>query len=165
MRLYHVSETPGIAVFEPRPAADGVSKVWAIEDRTLANYLLPRDCPRICIRRGAAEAVEELALLDGAEAVVAIEAAWLGRVRAATLFIYELPRTGFALDDPTAGYWTTRRPVVPGACREISDLPERIAEAGARLIALPSLWPLYDRVRDSALAFSMIRMRNAEPRL
>jgi hypothetical protein len=164
MRLFHVSETLGLTRFTPRPAADGTPKVWAIESRTLANYLLPRDCPRICLRPGKATDPAELALLDGAGAVIAIEAAWIDRVRAARLFIYEMPAHGFVLEDDTAGYWTSGDTVVPLDCIETADLPARIAEAGARLVVVDTLWPLHDRVCDSDLAFSMIRMRNATPR-
>ena len=164
MKLFHVSETPGIAVFEPRPASDGTLKVWAIERRTLSNYLLPRDCPRVCFRRGSATAPAELALLDGADAIIAIETAWLQRVQATTLFVYELPTEGFALEDENAGYWTSREAAIPIGCATVTDLPARLAEADARLTVRDSLWPLHDQVRDSTLAFSMIRMRNARPR-
>jgi hypothetical protein len=164
MKLFHVSETPGIAVFEPRVIADGAPKVWAIEQRTLSNYLLPRDCPRVCFRPSAAATPAELALLEGAAAVIAIEAAWLDRVRTATVHIYDMPAEGFTLEDQIAGYWTSREPIVPTGRHAVDNLPDRIAEAGARLLVLPSLWPLHDKVRASALAFSLIRMRNAAPR-
>ena len=54
-RLFHVSEDTGITRFEPRPSpsADaGVigTAVWALSEDFLPNYLLPRDCPRICFR-------------------------------------------------------------------------------------------------------------------
>jgi hypothetical protein len=164
MKLFHVSETPGISRFEPRPAADGALKVWAIEQRTLSNYLLPRDCPRVCFRPGKATDPGDLALLEGAAAIIAIEAKWVERARGMTLFVYDMPAAGFGLEDDNAGYWTSGGAVVPGGCSEVADLPAGIAEAGARLIIRSSLWPLHDRVRDSGLAFSMIRMRNAGPR-
>jgi hypothetical protein len=164
MKLFHVSETPGLSRFEPRPAADGTPKVWAIETRTLGNYLLPRDCPRVCLRPGKASDPAELALLDGADVLIAIEAAWLVRVETTTLFVYDMPAQSFMLEDEIAGYWTSRDTIVPLGCTIASDLPARIAETGARLVILDSLWPLHDRVRDSALAFSMIRMRNAAQR-
>ena len=55
-RLFHVSEDTGITRFEPRPSPStnttlGVC-VWSIAETHLANYLLPRNCPRICFRRG-----------------------------------------------------------------------------------------------------------------
>jgi hypothetical protein len=161
MRLFHVSDDPAIVRFEPRPARDGALKVWAIEERMACNYLLPRDCPRVCFR---ATGGVESHLLEGADAVVAIEAAWLERVRTAVLFRYELPTAGFALEDLTAGYWTSAEAVTPLRVDRITDPPERIAEAGARLVVLPSLWPLHDEVMASGLDFSMIRMRNAAPR-
>lgn len=164
MKLFHVSETPGIAVFEPRVAADGVARVWAIEQRTLSNYLLPRDCPRVCFRPNDRATADELALLEGAEAIIAIEAGWLERVQAATIHVYDMPSDGFALEDQTAGYWTSRQAITPSGNTPVSALPERIAETGARLVVLPTLWPLHDRVRASGLAFSLIRMRNAAPR-
>jgi len=164
MKLFHVSETPDIAVFEPRPAKDGDARVWAIETRTLANYLLPRDCPRVCLRQGSATDPAELALLEGAEAIIAIEANWLDRVSTSTLFVYDMPRESFTLEDRTAGYWTSSLATAPTGCQAVHDLPGRIAAAGARLLALPSLWPLHDRAKASSLAFSMIRMRNAAPR-
>jgi hypothetical protein len=44
MIVYHVSEEPGIALFEPRPIdATGESFVWAIDDERLRNYLVPRN--------------------------------------------------------------------------------------------------------------------------
>ena len=55
MTVYHVSEEPGIELFEPRPIdASGDSFVWAIDDEHLRNYLVPRECPaRHVLRRTA----------------------------------------------------------------------------------------------------------------
>jgi hypothetical protein len=163
VRLYHVSDQPGIARFEPRQAADGTLKVWAVEERTLANYLLPRECPRVCFRKSAGRATD-LALLGDAEAMVAIEETWMERVQDTVLYRYEMPAETFVLEDHVAGYWTSRSAVLPSTTIELRELPDRIAEAGARLVAVASLWPLHDRVAESGLDFSMIRMRNAAPR-
>lgn len=51
-RLFHISEEPGIHIFEPRPPPSFFKEidgdvVFAINDRLLHNYLLPRDCPRV----------------------------------------------------------------------------------------------------------------------
>jgi len=51
--LFHVSETPGIERFEPRPSSyvpDPV--VWAIDADRLRNYLVPRECPRVTFYAG-----------------------------------------------------------------------------------------------------------------
>jgi hypothetical protein len=54
---FHARERSGIDLFEPRPPASrdaGVDKpvVRAVDERRLANYLLPRDCPRVCFAAG-----------------------------------------------------------------------------------------------------------------
>lgn len=162
--LFHISERGDIETFLPREAADGTMKVWAIEARTIANYLLPRECPRVTFRKGSDTSMPDVALLGGAEAVIAIEAAWEQRVREATLFVYGMPPDGFSLADAIAGYWTSSANVIPHSREEIADLPDRIAGAGAGLLILPSLWQLHDIVAASSLDFSMIRMRNARPR-
>jgi hypothetical protein len=51
-RLFHISEEPNIALFEPRPSPSFFESitgdvVFAISDELLHNYLLPRDCPRV----------------------------------------------------------------------------------------------------------------------
>ncbi len=158
-RLFHVSDDPGIARFEPRRIGDGPACVWAIDEAHLCNYLLPRDCPRVCFR-----GPPDHPLLDGASIVIAIETAWEKRLRTGTVAVYEMPEGGFALTDATAGYWQSADAVVPVGMRMATDLPAEIAARGAQLVVLPSLWDLADRVKTSGLDFSQIRMRNAGPR-
>ena len=172
MRLYHVSETPGIERFEPRvpPSADaGVADpvVWAVDEQRLRNYLLPRDCPRVTFYSKPTSTPADVECLIGpccAAAVVAIEADWLDRVRATVLYLYEMPRDTFSLADASAGYWVSRRAVVPGAVAVVSDCVKAIVERGVELRIVPNLWPLHDAVVASTLHFSSIRMRNAQPR-
>lgn len=163
-RLYHVSDTPGIACFDPRRVGDGPETVWAIDEAHLVNYLTPRDCPRVCFRLGPRSRPEDAALLDGAAIVIAIETAWEARLRTGTVAVYEMPPERFVLTDAVAGYWQSPTAVVPTGVRMATDLPAEIAARGARLIVLPSLWDLADRVSASSLDFSLIRMRNAQPR-
>ena len=52
VRLFHVSDDPQISNFEPRLIKDpnlgpNGKMVFAINERMLPNYLLPRDCPRV----------------------------------------------------------------------------------------------------------------------
>ena len=52
MRLFHVSEEENIRVFEPRiPVRNDFDKsvglVWAIDEKRLAYFLTPRDCPHV----------------------------------------------------------------------------------------------------------------------
>jgi hypothetical protein len=172
MRFFHVSERAGIARFEPRPPPSldaGVSDdvVWAIEARLLANYLLPRDCPRVTFHATAATTPADVARFFAAEQprhAVVIEEAWAARVRATVLRLYEFPPAKFTLADATAAYWVSREPVVPLLETGVADLPAAIEATGAEFRTVPSLWPLRDAVFASTLGFSFIRMRHAQPR-
>jgi hypothetical protein len=172
MRLFHVSERAGIPRFEPRPppsldagVADDV--VWAIEARLLANYLLPRDCPRVTFHATAATTpsdVERFFAAGQPRHAVVIEQAWAERVRTAGLRIYEFPPATFTLADANAAYWVSREPVVPLRETGVADILAAIEAAGAEFRTVPSLWPLRDAVFASTLGFSFIRMRHAQPR-
>jgi len=169
-RLFHVSETAGIARFEPRPppspdAGVTVDAVWAVSQSHLVNYLTPRDCPRIAYRAGPDTlGADRQRFLIGAPVVVAIEAAWLGRLQAATLHVYELPPEGFELALREAGYWISPRAVTPVGCETITDLVGALGAAGAELRLLQDFWPLAEAVAASSLEFSIIRARNARPK-
>ena len=174
--LFHVSEDGAIARFEPRPlpkGAVGVSPdervVWAIDAEHLHNYLLPRDCPRVTFyaRRDRAGAVNDEPLLAGTTAsrVIAVESAWLDRIRTTPLFCYELPADGFACIDGNAGYFVGHAPVTPLRVRRVDDALSELARHDVELRVSPSLWKLHDAVIASPnVSFSIIRMRNAQPR-
>ena len=166
MKLFHLSDDPAIIRFEPRPSDyTSMPVVWAIEDARLHNYLLPRDCPRVCICAGeGTTAVDRARWLGDAKAVIAVEAAWMERVRAAQLYRYAMPVEGFMLQDAGAGYWVSRVGVTPDGVALLDDLPGELAARSVELRVLPSLWELHDAVAASSLVFSMIRMRNAGTR-
>ncbi len=169
-RLYHVSDQPGIPLFEPRPVRAGHPRgdlppvVWAVGERLLHNYLLPRDCPRVTFYAAPGSDPADVARLLGASAaryVVAIESGWLDAVRAAVLWLYELPTDTFELLDPIAAYYVSRAAVRPLSMRRVDDLLGELARRDVELRVTPSLWPLRDAVLASSLAFSVIRMGNA----
>jgi hypothetical protein len=165
--LFHVSEEAGIERFEPR-SIDGVAepRVWAIDDRHLRNYLVPRDCPRVTFSAGPTAARKDVERFLGSSlAVLALEESWLDRVRAARLFCYRLPADSFTLFDSSAGYFVSRLSVVPSDARAIDDCLTELRARGVEVRVVSSLWPLHEAVRTSTLEFSMIRMRNACPRL
>lgn len=166
MTLFHLSEEGHIALFEPRPSAyTGAPVVWAIAPERIANYLTPRDCPRVCLRAGPETTSADIKQFLGSDrAVVAIEAGWLERLRSGRLYRYALPRDGFALQDESAGYWVAHQPVRPLDVEPVDDLLAAIEATGAVLRVLPSLWNLHDAAKASSLVFSMIRMRNAAAR-
>jgi hypothetical protein len=171
-KLYHVSDRPGISRFEPRPSPTPHPEVpepavWAVAERLLHNYLLPRDCPRVTFYVGkdtAPEDAERFMLGTSASHVVAIESGWLERVRAARLYLYELPAATFRGVDHGAGYLVSEQAVEPLAVSVIDDVLGALVDRGVELRVMPSLWKLRDAVVASSMAFSNIRWRNAAPR-
>ena len=173
--LFHVSDDDSIARFDPRPLptrAAGVEPnakvVWAIDAAHLHNYLLPRDCPRVTfyMRADHPDAADE-PLLRGTTAarVIGVESGWVARIRHASLFCYELPAAGFACVDANAGYYVAREPVTPLRVRKVGDPLLELASQNVELRVMPSLWKLHDAVIGSpGLSYSIIRMRNAQPR-
>jgi len=169
-RLFHVSEEATIARFEPRPVPSpdsGVAglAVWAVAEGHLPNFLLPRDCPRICFRAGPqTTTADRESFLRGADRVVAFEAAWLERVRTMSLSVYAMPPATFTVALPEAGYWISREPVIPSGMTTVGDGAAALAAAGAEVRVLHDFWPLRDAVIASSLQFSIIRTVNAQPR-
>jgi hypothetical protein len=165
--LYHVSDEAGIRVFDPRPLKPGEEPlVWAIDADHLPNYLLPRDCPRVTFFAGpetSRDDAERFLLGTTANRIVAIESAWLERVRSERVVRYGFSPEGFELRDLTAGYHVSRSAVKPAGEVILGDLLQALLDCGAELRVLPSLWELRERVIHSTLAFSIIRMRNAAP--
>ncbi len=171
-RLFHVSDQGGISRFEPRPPPSidaGVTDnvVWAIGERLLHNYLLPRDCPRVTYYAGPATDEtdrERFFLGSRARHVVAVEQAWYPRIRSERLWLYELPPAGFVEVDPIADYHVSRSAVEPRSEEEVTDILQALLNREVELRFLPNLWALRDQVVASSLHFSIIRMRNARPR-
>jgi hypothetical protein len=161
--LFHVSEESGIERFEPRPSPyTDEPVVWAIDADRLRNYLLPRDCPRVTYYAGPDTTVADVErFLGPSPAVVAVESAWLERLRSCRLYCYHLPPETFECLDECAGYFVSRQPVVPAQVQVVEDLLAALLGRGVELRFLPDLWPLRDAVVSSTLRFSLIRMRNA----
>ena len=171
VKLYHVSDKPGIKRFDPRPAPSKSAKqeglmVWAIDYEHLHNYLLPRDCPRVTFY--AAEDsdpkdVEKLMRGTCAKHVVAVEAGWLPEIQKHCIYRYEFDPKGFTCVDKVAGYYISREPVVPVAETKIDDVLSALLEHDVELRVMPSLWKLREAVIHSTLGYSIIRMHKAKP--
>jgi len=167
-RLYHVSEESGITTFEPRPSPSYFSKiqgdvVFAINERLLHNYLLPRDCPRVTYYCGPSttQLDQELFFQGHADYVIAIETAWLKRVSRTTLYCYEFDASNFLCIDECAGYYVSYCTERPLTVQCIDSPLQTIAERGdVQLIILPSIRELATSVARSSLQYSFIRMRN-----
>jgi hypothetical protein len=140
--------------------------VWAVGERLLHNYLLPRDCPRVTFYAGPGttpEDSERFMLGTSARHVVAIESAWLDRVRRARLYLYELPRESFVSIDDGAGYYVSRESLEPLSVTVVDDLLAALLARDVELRVTGSLWKLRDAVVGSTMQFSIIRWRNAQP--
>jgi Family of unknown function (DUF6886) len=162
--LWHVSEDPTIEVFHPHGSelhALDEPLVWAVDTHYQWLYWFPRDCPRACFEANADTAEEDVERwLDGdpTRRVGVIENAWLDRFRSARVYAYRLPPDTF---EPWDKFFVSRKTVSPLELVELGDLLTRHAEAGNELRVAPALYPLWDRVVETTLDFSGIRLRNA----
>jgi hypothetical protein len=165
--LYHFSEEPDIAVFEPRPPLSRPEVeplVWAIDAERAPMYFFPRDCPRACFWPGAQTTAEDRERWFGgidARMVIAIESAWLARLRTTTLYRYSMPSAGFEQGDATAGHFVSHARVVPLGVEPVGDLLAALVAADVELRITPALPELWRRVIASTLDFSGTRLRNA----
>ena len=173
MRLFHFSDDPAIATFEPRPVRVPSARprgrdwlngplVWAIDEFCSPMYFFPRDCPRILLWRKPTTTAADLAAWWGARdcrMIAHIEWAWYERFRAETIYRYELPVAPFEdLDD--AGMWVSRQTVTPISCEPLPDLALALRDADVELRLMESLLPLRG-VWDTSLHASGNRLRNA----
>ena len=173
MRLFHFSDDPAIARFDPRPVRVPSERgpgrewlngplVWAIDDWHSPMYLFPRDCPRILLwaRPDTTEADRERWFgASQARMIVHVEWAWFDRLKTGTIHRYHLPPEGFeSLDD--AGMWVSRGPVTPLAVETLADLPAALRAAEVELRVVESLVPLRG-VWATSLHASGVRLRNA----
>lgn len=165
-RLFHVSDEGPFTVLAPRPSPagtpyEGRPLVWAIDERHLPNYLLPRDCPRVC---WAPTSASPPLLASTADRVIVIEAAWAQRARHLSLLVHELDAHGFELLDSAAGYWVSEADAPVVDVRPVEDCVAELMKLDVEVRIADYLWPYVDAVLDSDLEFSVIRARNARPR-
>lgn len=165
--LYHFSEDPTIRTFAPHRAKTSnrdEALVWAIDDWHAPMYYVPRDCPRACFWPGPQTTADDrerwFAYVKG-RMVIAIEAAWLDRLRSTQLYRYVMPDASFRLLDATAGHWVSHQAVTPLSVEPVGDLLSALTAAEVELRITPSLIPLWGRVIRSTLEFSGTRLRNA----
>jgi hypothetical protein len=103
--------------------------------------------------------------LGSSPAVVAVESGWLEQLRSCRLYCYHLPPATFECIDECAGYFVSRLPVIPARVEVFDDVLAELLSRGVELRFGPSLLSLRDAVVASSLQFSLIRMRNARPRV
>ena len=167
--LFHFSEDPTITRFiphVPRTNPSHVPAVWAIDEAHAPLYWFPRDCPRVAAwPRNPEEAVAfREAFATDARRVHAIEIGWLERLKAATVYRYELDAADFSPWNDASGQWICKHDVEPLSVTPVGDLLALHRDAGIELRVVPSLWPLHDLAHSDRWDFSTVRMANAEPR-
>src|SRR4051812_36982935 len=173
MRLFHFSDDPAIALFQPRPVATPSLRgpglewlngplVWGIDDAHQPLYLFPRECPRILVWAHAGTTAQDRDRWFGGRSyrmIAHIEWAWFDRLQRGVLYRYELEPAGFEpLHD--AGMWVSRRTATPLARTVIEDLPAALSTQGVELRVMQTLAPLRG-VWGTSLHASGIRLRNA----
>ena len=156
--LWHFSEDPSLARFVPRNG-----KVWAIDGAHSWLYWFPRDCPRACfwaVGETTDDDVERWLDGDRDRRVAVIETSWLERLRSVRLYAYRMPAEQFDLIEDDR-FYIASTPVDAIERFELGDLLARHGEAGNELRIAPSLFPLWERLTETSLDFSGIRLRNA----
>lgn len=171
MKIYHISENPDIKVFYPRPSPSEFDVVrgdvvFGISEKLLHNYLLPRDCPRVCffISEKTTEA-DKLKFFGNTDAgfVVVLESKWIDSILNTKIYCYELESSGFFLLDANAGYFASYKTTYPLSVRLIDNPLGEILRRNVEVRLVPSLRKITEEVKHSTLGFSLIRMRNAMP--
>ena len=168
--LFHLSEDPSIQTFVPHVPRTNPTHhpaVWAIDATHEPLYWFPRDCPRVTAwPRDTDERSDfQRVFCTTAERVHAIEAAWLDRMRSAVLYRYRLPPESFRPWADASGQWISADVVEPIDVEPVGDLLARHAAAGIELRLVPDLWPLHDLAISDRWDHSIVRMRNARPRV
>lgn len=170
LRLFHISEENNIEPFLPR-----ISKkqwnyekyVWAINEEKLHNYLLPRECPRICINlEKIKKPVDWLTVfsLEKQKAVIFIPNNWVAKAQNRTLLRYEFDKNNFSLIDEIAGYYVSRSIEHPIHKVELKNCEQELVNSKIKLIPLDkiNMIEIKEKVLNELESFSIIKWSNIE---
>ncbi|WP_433087850.1 DUF6886 family protein [Dactylosporangium sp. CA-052675] len=170
-QVLHFSEDPAIGRFAPHVAATAQQPeayVWAVDAARAPDYWFPRQCPRAmawAIETTTGTDRDRIAGAGCGPRVHAIEFAWLDAMRTTRLYAYRFAAASFRPFGDHGHAHVAEEPVVPlGPAEPVGNLLDLHAEAGIQLRVLDDLWPFWDAVMASTMAFSGIRLRNARPR-
>jgi hypothetical protein len=169
MRLFHVSENPDITHFDPivpsrQDLDQSIGLIWALCERTLPNFLVPRDCPRVTyhVHKGTTpEDIDAYLSSPSSRHCVAIEHRWVPRLGSTTLTLYEFDPTNFVLQDEAAGYYVSTKTEYPIARHTITNLFQALEEHDIEVRILPEILSLRDRIIHTSFHWSMCRMKHA----
>ena len=165
--VYHYSEDGTIRRFAPHVPQSNPghpASVWAIDAEHSPLYWFPRFCPRISV--WARDAHEQTTLTEffasEATRIVAAETDWMERVRDGRLYRYAFDATEFQPWKEADGQYITDRVVYPKRIEMLDDLLALQARADVEVRFTPRLGRLMDRIVESGLPFSFVRIRDAK---
>jgi hypothetical protein len=165
--VYHYSEDGTIRRFAPHVPQSNPghpASVWAIDAEHSPLYWFPRFCPRISV--SARDEGEQATLTDlfesEASRIVAAETSWMERVRDGKLYRYVFDANEFAPWPEADGQYITDRVVYPERVDLLDDLLGLHAGADIEVRFTPKLGKLMDRILESGLPFSFVRIRDAK---
>ena len=149
-KLFHISEEANIQTFVPRTSKaiwNFQKYVWAISEDKFHHYLLPRNCPRICV-----------------PSIIYVSESWESAIRNCTLFRYEFDTTNFELIDQIAGYYVSKLTEIPISKVEIRDCLSELELLNVELImtSTQQLIKIKEEVVKERTDFSIIRWSNID---
>lgn len=138
--------------------------VWALDERSVAHYYLPRDCPRVIywVKDDTTEE-DQIYYFPSSKIprkVMLLEECWCTIIRHATIYQYYLPAAAFTCVDENAGYYGSTKTVVPLKVLPITGLLTLLEQAGIEVRFVSELRSYADEIKSKTLGFSMIRLRN-----
>lgn len=167
-KLYHVSEEAGIKIFKPRPSPFHYKEinsdvVFAISEKLLHNYLLPRNCPRVTYYSKPDTTPDDKNKFFGqnsASYIITIEETWFKKLHDIVLYCYEFSSKGFKILDKCAGYYISSNVIEPLSVKKIDNITAELEKRkNVELRIVPSLIDLANNVSLSTLAYSIIRLK------
>jgi hypothetical protein len=169
-KLFHISEEPDIKIFHPRPSPqlyDSIkgNVVFAISDKMLQNYLLPRDCPRVTyyINQNTTNTDKEKFFGESkADYIINVEEDWKEKIENSIIYKYEFFPETFSLLDETAGYYISYKDTVPVSTEKVQNVYKEFSKRNVEIRFLDNLRKLAADVKNSSLSFSIIRLGNAK---
>jgi hypothetical protein len=165
--VYHYSEDGTIRRFAPHVPQSNPghpASVWAIDDAHSPLYWFPRYCPRISVwARDDSEQAHFTELFESeATRIVAAETDWMERVRDGKLYRYVFDAGDFEPWQEADGQYITDQVAYPKRVELLDDLLALHAAANVEVRFTPRLGALMDRILESGLPFSFVRIRDAK---
>ncbi len=141
--------------------------VWAIHEDKIHNYIVPRECPRICLAQKEAFQFGQLwtdqdDYLNKAFLFIPIK--WKHQVSKCKLYKYQFNPQNFEVIDPIAGYYVSKKFEIPTSLQKITDCLQVLAalQIGVKFLDDHELNSLKESVVNSTDEFSIIKWDNFE---